>query len=132
MPVHKQQLGSTLVLQKKLEANIGPFLVVVEGAAVEGAALPGGADVTFMGVTLEDGLSGEYRPVAIAGGIVACVASAAIARGAYVSVAGATGKIKTAAPAAGSNSFVLGKAQEAAGADGDIIGVLLAPAILQG
>lgn len=133
MPLATQQVGGeTVILTKKMEAAIGAFLVVVEGAAAGGAALPGGADVNFMGVTLEDGALGEYRPVAVDGGIVRCTASAAIARGAEVSVAGASGQIKTSAPAAGVNSYVIGIAQDAASAAGDIIGVLLTRSIKQG
>jgi molecular chaperone DnaK (HSP70) len=133
MSLARRQLGDgTTTLPKKLEANIGPYLVVVEGAAVDGAALPGGADVNFLGVTLEDGLSGEYRNIAIDGGIVPVTASAAIARGVWVSVANAQGQIKTAAPGAGTNTYVLGKTMEAASAAGDVIGVLLAPGLMQG
>lgn len=132
MPLAQQSLKNTLIVSKKLEAAIGPALVVVEGAAAGGVALPGGADVNFVGVTLEDGASGEYRPIAIHGGIVRITASAAIARGAEVSVAGATGKIKTAAPGAGVNTFIVGKATEAAAADGDVIGVSFTPYSKQG
>ncbi len=127
-----QQIGITLILRKKLDAAIGPHLVVVKGAAANSVALPGGADVAFMGVTMENGAINELRDVAIDGGIVKCTASAAIAEGAEVSVAGASGKIKTSAPAAGVNSYVVGYAMEAAAADGDIIGVLLSRSIKQG
>jgi hypothetical protein len=128
-----QQMGGALILKKKLDAAIGPHLVVVKGATAGSVALPGGADVNFMGVTTEDGAINEYRDVVVGGPcIVKCTASAAIAEGALVSVAGATGKIKTAAPAAGSNSFIVGKAMEAAAADGDLIGVLFMPCVLQG
>lgn len=127
-----QMLSETLVIEKKLEADIGPFLVVVEGAADGGAALPAAADVNFLGVTLEDGKSGEYRPIAIDGGVVKVMAAAAIARGAWVSINAATGRIKTAAPGAGTNTYVLGKALEAAAANGDVIGVLFAPGLMQG
>ena len=126
MPLATQQVGGeTVILSKKLEAAIGPHLVVVEGANPGGAALPGGADVNFMGVTLEDGALGEYRPIAVDGGIVRITASAAIARGAEVSIANVAGQIKTSAPGAGINSVVVGIAQDAAAALGDIIGVIL-------
>lgn len=133
MPLATQQVGGeTVILTKKLEAAIGPHLVVVEGAAAGGAALPAGADGNFMGVTLEDGAINEYRPIAVDCGIVRITASAAISRGAEVSVAGASGKIKAAAPGAGINSFIVGIAQDAAAADGDIIGVLLTRYVKQG
>lgn len=129
----RRQLGDgTTTLPKRLEANVGPFLVVVEGTNVDGAALPGAADVNFLGVTLEDGISGEIRNIAIDGGIVPVTASAAIARGAWVSVANTSGQIKTAAPTTGGNTYVLGKAMDAATAAGDVIGVLLVPGLMQG
>lgn len=132
MAVALCQTDLTHIVYRTLEADIGPFLVVVKGTAADSAALPAAADANFIGVTMENGLSGERRPIAVAGGIVKCTAQAAITEGAWVSIQGVTGKIKAAAPSAGSNSYVLGKAMQAAAADGDIIGVLLCPAILQG
>lgn len=127
-----RQTKNTLFLRKKLDVAIGPYLVVVKGASLNSVALPGGADVNFMGVTAEDGAINELRDVAIDGGIFPITASAAIAEGAEVSVAGVTGKIKTSAPAAGVNSYVVGIAMEPAAADGDVIGVLLKRYIKQG
>lgn len=127
-----RQVEETLFLTKKLEAAIGPYLVVIAGAAAGGVRLPLAADAQWLGVTMEDGAINEYRSIAVMGGIVPITASAAIAEGAFVSIAGVSGQIKTAAPAAGSNSFIVGKAMEAAGAAGDVIGVLLCPCVLQG
>lgn len=132
MGLSQRALKETVIVQRTLEADIGPCLVVVKGSAAQSAALPSAADVQFLGVTLEDGKNGEKRPIAVDGGIVPCTAGAAIAEGAFVSVHGTGGLIKTAAPSAGTNSFIIGKAMEAAGASGDIIGVLLMPCVLQG
>lgn len=132
MAVALSQTTDTCIVYRNLEANIGPYLVVVKGSAADSAALPAAADANFLGVTMEDGLSGERRPLAVAGGIVKCTAAAAITEGAWVSIHGTTGKIKAAAPSAGTNSYVLGKAMQPAAADGDVIGVLLLPCILQG
>ncbi len=125
------QTKDAIILEKALEADIGPHLVVVKGSADGGVALPGGADVQWMGVTIENGLSGEKRKVVVGGGVIVKIkAAAAIAEGANVSIHGTTGKIKTAAPSTGANSFVVGKAMEAAANDGDIIGVLLTPGVV--
>ena len=127
-----RQLGETTILRKLLDVAIAPAIVVVKGVAANSVKLPTAADVTFMGVTLENGAIAELRDIAIDGGIVACTAGAAIAEGDLVSIHGTTGKIKTAAPATGANSFIVGVAMQAAAADGDIIGVLLARAVMQG
>ena len=132
MPVALCQTNETTIVYRNLEADIGPFLCVIKGSAADSAILTTTADANFLGVTMEDGKNGERRPVAVDGGIIKCTASAAIAEGALVSVAGATGKIKTAAPAAGSNSFAIGIAMQPASADGDVIGVLFSRPILQG
>lgn len=126
------QTDLTHVVYRNLEADIGPFLVVVKGVAADSVALPAAADANFIGVTMEDGKNGERRPIAVAGGIVKVTAQAAITEGAWVSIQGVTGKVKAAAPGAGVNSYVLGKALQPAAADGDVIGVLLCPCILQG
>ncbi len=57
-------------------------------------------------------------------GVGICVASAAVAAGATV-VATATGKVKAKPAAEDDTSVVIGRALEAAGADGDEIRVLL-------
>lgn len=132
MAVALCQTDLTHVMYRNLEADVGPFLVVIKGTAADSAILATTADANFLGVTMEDGKSGERRPIAMHGGVVKCTAKAAITEGAWVSVNGSDGKIKAAAPSAGSNSYVLGKAMQAAAADGDIIGVLLTPCILQG
>jgi hypothetical protein len=129
----RQMLSDAVIVQKKLDVDIGPGLAVVEGATGDSVALPGGADVKFLGISIEDGKAGEYRPILIGGGaIVKVQAAAAITRGADVSVNGVTGTFKIAAPGAGVNSYLAGDAAEAAANAGDFIGVNFKPGWKQG
>jgi len=82
------------------------------------AALAGAGDVA-MGVLQNDPVSGEAASIMVAG-VSRLVAGAVIAEGAQVA-ADANGKGRTAT----TGDIVLGIALEAAGADGDIIPLLL-------
>lgn len=118
------------------ESTLTDGLVVVQGAADNKVKLPGGADpASALGVVKrEDGssaASGDTVDI-INSGIYPLVASAAITRGDKLAVAGASGKVKTAAPAAGANTFVLGIALESAAADGERVAALLCPHLMQG
>jgi hypothetical protein len=75
-------------------------------------------------------LTGERCDV-VRQGIAYVEAGAAIALGAPVTSDG-TGRGVTAAPAAGVNNRIIGIAEEAAAAAGDVIGVLLEPGFIQG
>lgn len=115
------------------EGAISAFTVVVEGTADGQVKAPGDADAgAIVGIALHDAAAGERVKVARPGDSAPVKAGAAIARGALVSIHGTTGKVKTAAPAAGANAFVVGQAQNAAAADGDIIYCLIMPSVLQG
>jgi hypothetical protein len=119
------------------ESTVSDGLAVVVGSADHKVALPAGADPTGGVVGLvhrPDGTTATSGAVVdvVSTGIYPAVASAAISRGAKVAIAGTTGKVKTAAPAAGTNSMILGTALEAAAADGDRISVLLSISLMQG
>jgi predicted protein tyrosine phosphatase len=124
---------ATIKSYKYTGGAIGAFLAVIAGANEDECQLPGGADVAgFLGFTMEAGGAGEWHPLHMLGGVAKATASAAIALGAKCSIAGASGKIKAAAPAAGVNSHVVCVALRAAAADGDVIPVLIAPSVMQG
>jgi hypothetical protein len=119
------------------ESSLTDGLAVVVGSADMTCALPGGADPTggVLGVVFRpDGSTAASGAVVdvVTDGIYPCVASAAITRGAKVAIAGASGKVKTAAPSAGTNTMILGTALESAAADGERIAVLLQTSLMQG
>ncbi|HWQ55672.1 MAG TPA: hypothetical protein VN442_18440 [Bryobacteraceae bacterium] len=99
---------------------------VVEGAAQGGVALPAGADVAgFAGITQEAQVLG--RPVSLKRrGVTAAVAAAGVARGDYVNIADALGRMKScnadviAAPGPALVVHVVGKALSAATNLGDV------------
>lgn len=82
-------------------------------------AVPAAA-ATGLGVANADAAIGEYTGVDVAGTTVA-TAGAAIAKGALLEI-GATGKVVTR-----SAGIAVGRALEAAGADGDLLEILLIP-----
>lgn len=119
------------------ESTVSDGLAVVVGTADHKVALPAGADPTGGVVGLvhrPDGTSAASGAIVdvVATGIYPAVAAAAITRGAKVAINGATGKVKTAAPAAGTNTMILGTALESAAADGDRITVALSISLMQG
>lgn len=117
----------------KLDVAIGPALVVMAGVAADSVKLPTGTGVELTGATFEGGALGEYVPIGMDGpGTMRLTAAAAITKDTLVGASGAAGKIATAAPAAGANAFVIGKALEAATADGDQILVEIRPQWIQG
>lgn len=108
-------IGANLIV--KFSAD---YTVVVAGAATD----------LLIGVTTEiDAASGERVDI-IHGGIADVKAGGTISRGALVT-SDAAGKAVAAAPSAGVNNYVIGRALIAA-ADGDIVPVLLTPGIMQG
>lgn len=118
------------------QSTLTDGLCVVVGSADNKCALPAGADpVTFLGVVKrEDGSSAASGDTVdlITSGIYPLVASAAISRGDKLAIAGASGKVKTSAIAAGSNTFIVGIALEAAAADGERVAAMLMPHLMQG
>lgn len=114
------------------EGAIGANLAVVEGTSDGQVTLPGGADVgAFVGVSLAALADGEEGDIQTEG-LAKATASAAISRGDKVSIAGTSGKFKTAAPATGANSHICGQAVSAASADGDIFYFRIERSVMQG
>lgn|SRR5574341_1611354 len=112
--------------QYTAEGAVTQFMVVVAGTSEKQVKAPTGADVgNIIGVALDAAASGAQVNVAEPGSIVRCIAQAAIARGAFVSIQGTTGKVKTAGLT--NTTSVVGQALSAAAADGDHIFVLLNP-----
>ena len=84
-----------------------------------------------MGTTMElAAASGERCDVQL-NGIANVLAGAAITRGSLVTV-DASGRAIAAAPAAGSNVTIIGRAFESASAAGDVIRVMLVTSSMQG
>lgn len=115
------------------EGAVTQFAVVVEGTDDGEVDMPGGADVgAIVGVAQHAAAAGERVNVAEPGSFTRAIASAAIARGANVSITGTNGKVKTAAPSSGANTFIVGQAKSAAAADGDHIFIFINPSVMQG
>jgi hypothetical protein len=99
------------------------FLVVKIGTDANHVALAAAADTNILGICTDQPSAAEdlvaVRLIGSGAGTVRVVASAAITAGADV-VSAASGKVRTIPGTTGSY-FVIGKALEAAAADGDII-----------
>lgn len=104
---------------------------VMKGTADNEVKVTTGADVATIGIAQATTVDHDNVDVAISGTAVA-IAAGAIAIGAKVTAADNVGKLKTAAPAGGANSNVIGMALTHADADGDEFLVLLAPSVMQG
>ncbi len=134
--------GQSYVLDKayKIEdaAGVGQYLCVVQGAAEGGCKKPAAANATkFLGVTQEE-QTNQNKGVAVRKlGITRVVASGVIAAGDFVNIAGATGKVQScqaavdAAAGAFAQTNVIGMAETAAAADGNIIQVTLCPFVVK-
>lgn len=108
------------------EVAITQYAVVVEGTADGQVKLPGAADAgSIVGVAMEAGAIGDIIAVALPPSTVPCIASAAITRGVEVSIAAVTGTVKASAPAAGANSYLVGRAQNSVTTAGDQVSVQL-------
>lgn len=124
--------GIQLVRPYEADAALAAGLCVVAGAKVTSVKLPVAAGDRALGV-MAFAASGAGVPASVVEfGECKAVAAAAIARGDMVEVAGASGKVQTSAPAAGTNRNIVGMALEAAAADGDEILLLVSPQVRQG
>lgn len=112
------------------EAAVNPFRIVKFGAT-DGAVLQGAAvGDKLIGISTEiDAAIGERLDV-VHEGIADLKLGGTVARGDFLTT-DATGQGVTAAPAAGANAQIIGKAM-ASGVIGDIIPALVAPSMLQG
>lgn len=112
------------------EAAISKYRVVKKGAANGGALVATAATEVLMGVSTDvDTDSGDIVDVVMLGPALV-VAGGTITEGALLT-AGAAGVAVAAAPSAGTNNAIFGKAMEDA-ASGDIFRVLVVPCSLQG
>lgn len=101
------------------------------GATAGTVAVATAATDLINGVSDELGADDGGRIDVHKSGIVPVTAGAAFSAGAPLT-ATAGGKAILAAPAAGANVRIIGFAEEAAVADGDIVNVLFAPGVIQG
>ena len=85
----------------------------------------------IIGVVNETAIALGERVDVVRMGIAWGEAGAAIARGAPLT-SDATGRVVTAAPAAGVNNRIIGFADEAASAAGDVIRFMIEPGLMQG
>lgn len=117
-----QHVGS---FTKRADAALATrFLLVKQGTDVNHIAVAGAADIAYGVATDEAAAAEDLVAVAILGAqdkTLPMVASAAIAADAFV-VSAAGGKIRTL-PATTGTYYIIGKALEAAAADGDPIEV---------
>lgn len=109
-----------------------------------GGAIPGEQSVVFpanatgaaraFGITLAAMSVGAVGDVAVEGTVVAeSDGTATIAAGDLLTFDNATGRVKTAAPAAGVNAHIIGQAETAAAATaGAVVMVRIARSVLQG
>lgn len=111
-------------------ASVLDGAVLVMGSADDKVALPAGADTTLPVIGLAhvppSSTSGVTLDVVVSG-VYAGIASAAITRGALVTVAGTTGKVKALGLTSGAGATIVGMAMESVSADGDRVAILLLP-----
>lgn len=107
------------------EGAVTKYAAVMAGTADTQVKLPTGANVDPVGITLNAAADGEEVDVVIFGPTI-CIADAAIARGALVAISSTTGKVDTITPGTTTaDKRLVGKALEAAGADGDQFSVFI-------
>lgn len=124
--------GGRIIRSYKADGAIPAGVAVIGGAAVDSVALPGGANVNALGIALQAAVNaGDLIPVQEHGETKA-IADAAIARGDYVMVNAATGKLAPIAAVAGTNYHVVGKALEAAAAQNSEFTILVNQSRAQG
>lgn len=115
----------------KYEGTISPYRACKTGSVTGAVVAIAAATDKIKGVTLEPGIAGEMHGVVMDSGQVLWEAGAAIAADAWVTI-DSVGRCVTAAPGAGANVEVGGKALEAAAAAGDLIPVQFIRGVQQG
>ena len=124
---------SNILLSKSFQAAaaIAAFTLVKHAAADDQVQAAAAATDLVIGATQDVAPAlGERVDIAVTG-ITYITAGAAITRGARL-MSDASGRVITAAAAAGSNVNTVGLALESAAAAGDVIRVLLVPSTFQG
>jgi Uncharacterized conserved protein (DUF2190) len=120
-----------LAINYTAEAAIPINRIVKAGATDRGVTLAIAPADFIIGVVNETPIAIAERADVVRVGIAWVEAGAAIARGAPLT-SDAIGRAVTAAPAAGANVRLVGFADEAATAAGDVIRFILAPGLMQG
>lgn len=120
-----------LALNYVADAAIPVNRLVKLGTGDRNVALAGAATDAIIGVVNETSPALGERVDVVRVGIAWVEAGAAIARGAPLT-SDATGRAVTAAPAAGTNNRIVGFADEAASAAGDVIRAQINQGFMQG
>lgn len=102
------------------EGAITQWACVTIGTADPQVKLPTAADLGGLGFAMAAAATTEQVQIAGPGCCSRAIASAAIAAGDYLAIAGTTGKVKTVTTA---DTFIVGRALTAAAADGDTVWV---------
>lgn len=120
----------TLIRNYDAEANVSPHRVVKFGATDGSVLHATGATDRGIGITAELPANAGERVDVVRSGIADVEYGATVVRGAKL-VSDATGRVVTAAPAAGANVEVIGIA-EVSGVLGDIVPLFISPGVMQG
>lgn len=129
----KRTLIVEAVLTFTAQGAVSKDCAVVSGTLDHTCTMPAGADPTsgVLGVALNDAVSGGPVDVVMIGA-TPVIANAAVAVGANVAIAAATGKIKTVSIGTGTNTMILGKALEVANGADEKICIWVNPQMFQG
>jgi hypothetical protein len=119
------------IIRRIAAAAITAHAAVVEGSTDGECDMPGGADVGgILGIAMHAAEEGEEVQIAGPGCRAKALVSGAVTRGLWLSIAGASGKLKNATLTA--DIEVLGKCQHTTTTDGDHTVVLVSPFSCQG
>jgi hypothetical protein len=121
----------TNVKAYKYEGTISPYRACKKGSVNGAVVAIAAATDEVEGFTIEPGTTGEQHGIAMDGGQILVEAGAAITAKAKLTI-DAVGRVVTAAPGAGTNVQVFGKALEDAAAAGDLIPMQYTRYVMQG
>jgi hypothetical protein len=124
-------MSNALLFKNYTAAMAIPAYRILKFSALDTVTLATAATDSLMGVNSDVAPAIGERCDAVRQGIAFVEAGAAIAQGAPIT-SDATGRGVTAAPAAGVNNRIIGFADEAAAAAGDVIRVLVELGVMQG
>lgn len=124
-------LKETNIKAFTLESALIAYRACKVGSVTGAVTAITGATNVVMGFAIEAGATGENHGIALDGGIIYAEAGAAITAETDLTI-DSVGRVVTAAPAAGANVEIVGKALEAAGAAGDVIPMLFRRYAMQG
>ena len=123
---------SNLLLTKSFLAGAAIAAYRIVKFSALDTVIPGAAATdSLIGINTDVAPATGERCDVLLQGIAYCEAGAAVTQGAMIT-SDAVGRGVAAAPAAGVNNRVIGIAEEAASAAGDVIRVLLSPGVMQG